>query len=177
MRIGYLLEENRDGLDQKRQALMQTWSCQAIFIDQSSHSRRQLSMALASMVSHDTLVIQNLDGAGLGAYQLLCLLEQLDRRGSVLEITSLGLSSNTPDGQRILMNLLIQQLRSERPARSKPLGKQRGRRPKLNANAVRTLAESLRNGTHSKEVARDMGVSIATLYRYKRLIEDGGITP
>ena len=175
MRIGYLLDESSDRQEHKRGDLMRAWSCQAIFTDMNTHSRRQLSMALASMIGNDTLVIHNLDTAGLGAYQLLCLLEQLDRRGATLEVVAMGLSSATPEGQRILMNILIQQLRAERPARSKPLGKQRGRRPKLNAAAIRLLAESLRRGMHSKDVAKDMGVSIATLYRYKRMIEDGGL--
>ncbi|GAB7126410.1 recombinase family protein [Silvimonas sp. JCM 19000] len=175
MRIGYLLDESDHGHEHTRLELMRAWSCQAVFMDLNSHSRRQLSMALASLISNDTLVIHNLDTAGLGAYQLLCLLEQLDRRGASLEVVALGLSSATAEGQRTLMNILIQQLRSERPARAKPLGKQRGRRPKLNASAVRLLAESLRRGMHSRDVAKDMGVSIATLYRYKRLIEDGGI--
>jgi DNA invertase Pin-like site-specific DNA recombinase len=153
--------------------MMQKHNCQAVFVDQGSHTRRQLSMALTSMVGHDTLVIESIKQAGFSANQFLSLVEQIDRRGATLELTAPMLHSNKPEGQQLLLQLLIQQLRTERPGQSRNLGKRRGRRPKLDASAMRQIAERLRSGLNTRDIARHMDVSIATLYRYKRLIEDG----
>lgn len=173
MRIGYLLNDSNTDLDLQRRNMMQRLHCQAVFVDQGSHTRRQLSMALTSMVGHDVLVIESLKQTGFTAFQFLSLLEQIDRRGATLEMASPPLRSGTPEGQQRLLELLIQQLRVERPGNSRQLNKRRGRRPKLDADAMRQIAERLRSGLNTRDIARHMDVSIATLYRYKRLIEDG----
>ncbi|GGP21485.1 helix-turn-helix domain-containing protein [Silvimonas iriomotensis] len=172
MRIGYLLYNGGTDIDQLRRHMMQKLNCQAVFVDPGPHTRRQLSMALTSMVSHDTLVIESIKQSGFSAFQFLSLLEQIDRRGATLEVASPMLSSSQPEGQQLLLDLLIRQLRSERPGNSRHLSKRRGRRPKLDADAMRQIAERLRAGLNTRDIARHMDVSIATLYRYKRLIED-----
>ncbi|GGP26898.1 helix-turn-helix domain-containing protein [Silvimonas amylolytica] len=172
MRIGYLPYNGDVDMDQLRRHMMQKLNCQAVFVDQGPHSRRQLSMALTSMVSHDILVIESIKQTGFSAFQFLSLLEQIDRRGATLEITSPLLNSSKPDGQRLLLELLIRHLRTERPGNTRHLSKRRGRRPKLDADAMRQIAERLRAGLNTRDIARHMDVSIATLYRYKRLIED-----
>ncbi|MBB5189584.1 DNA invertase Pin-like site-specific DNA recombinase [Silvimonas terrae] len=46
-----------------------------------------------------------------------------------------------------------------------------GRRPKLNTKAVQDLLKQIQEGVVSKDIAQQLGISVATFYRYKRAIK------
>lgn len=141
-------------------------------------SRPELDKALAALHDGDTLVIATLDRLGRSTHNMLALADDLRARGVGLRVLNLGggdVDTNTPTGQMVFtvmaalgqMELDIKRERindsvSKRRAAGKDLG---GRKVQFTDSQIRNAARLIDSGQPAAQVARDLGMSRATLYR------------
>jgi DNA invertase Pin-like site-specific DNA recombinase len=140
--------------------------------------RPGLAQAKSALHDGDTLVITTLDRLGRSTQDMLKLAEELKERGVGLRVLNLGggdVDTSTPTGQMMLtifaalaqMELEIKRERigdsvSKRRAAGKDLG---GRKAQFTDSQIRNAARLIGSGEPAAQVARDMGMSRATLYR------------
>ncbi|GAA2141652.1 recombinase family protein [Arthrobacter humicola] len=140
--------------------------------------RAGLTKAMEALHGGDTLVITTLDRLGRSTHNMLALADDLRARGVGLRVLNLGggdVDTSTPTGQMVFtvmaalgqMELDIKRERindsvSKRRAAGKDLG---GRKAQFTDSQVRNAARLIEAGEPAAQVARDLGMSRATLYR------------
>jgi DNA invertase Pin-like site-specific DNA recombinase len=144
-----------------------------------AHAKRPaFGKALAATEPGDTLVITTLDRLGRSTQNMLNLAEELRGRGAALRVLNLGggdVDTGTPMGSMVFtvmaalaqMELDIKKERvgdsvSKRRAAGLDLG---GRRQVFTERQIKSAADLIEKGRPATHVARDMGMSRATLYR------------
>ena len=141
-------------------------------------SRPQFDKAVESLENGDTLVITTLDRLGRSTQNMLAFAEALRGRGAGLRVLNLGggdVDTHTPMGSMVFtvmaalaqMELEIKRERvtdsvAKRRAAGKDLG---GRRLTFTDSQVRSALRLIDGGEPATQVARDLGMSRATLYR------------
>jgi len=141
-------------------------------------SRPALDKALAALHAGDTLVIATLDRLGRSTQNMLELATQLKADGINLRVLNLGggdVDTSTPMGQMTFtvmsalaeMELAIKRERindsvSKRRAAGKDLG---GRKASFTDSQIHNARRLIEAGQPAAQVARDLGMSRATLYR------------
>ena len=143
--------------------------------------RPGLDKAFDSLHPEDTLVITTLDRLGRSTQKMLELSEELRERNIGLRVLNLGggdVDTKTPMGAMVftVMAALAQmELEIKRERITDSVTKRRtiggdlgGRRPTFTASQIRTAAKLIQAGEPATQVARDMGMSRATLYRRLR---------
>lgn len=153
-----------------------------LYVDQGvsgARARRpQFDLALAALHDGDTLVITTLDRLGRSTSNMLALAEELKARGAALRVLNLGganVDTSTPTGSMVFtvmaalaqMELEIKRERindsvAKRRAAGADLG---GRRTKYTDSQIQNARRLLDAGEPASQVARDLGMSRATLYR------------
>lgn len=137
-------------------------------------SRPGLDALLADVQPGDTIVVYKLDRIGRSTAHVASLLADLTERGIFIESISDGLNSSTPTGRAMLQMLAIfaemeRSFISERTVAGLAAAKAQGRtggRPKVADSATARKAQALRtSGESVPEIAKTLGVSIATVYR------------
>lgn len=140
----------------------------------SKTSRPGLDALLADAEAGDTVVVYKLDRLGRSTAHVAQLVEDLDKRGVTIESISDGLNSSTPTGKAMLQMLAIfaemeRSFISERTTAGLEAAKAQGRvggRPKALDGKRSRQAQALRDaGEAPTEIARTLGVSVATVYR------------
>lgn len=140
----------------------------------SKTEREGLSNLLADAQPGDTITVYKLDRLGRSTAHVAALIADLTERGIYIESLSDGLNSSTPTG-RIMLQMLAIFAEMERSfirertvaglAAAKAQGR-RGGRPKATDSKQSRQAQALRNAGESvREIAKTLGVSIATVYR------------
>ncbi len=140
--------------------------------------RPQFDLALAALHKGDTLVITTLDRLGRSTVNMLTLADELKTRGAALRVLNLGganVDTSTPTGSMVFtvmaalaqMELEIKRERindsvTKRRAAGADLG---GRRPTFTNSQIRNAQRLIEAGEPASQVARDLGMSRATLYR------------
>ena len=146
--------------------------------------RPSLDKALQALHEGDTLVITTLDRLGRSTANMLDLSQGLRERGIGLRVLNLGggdVDTGTPMGSMVFtvmaalaqMELEIKRERitdsvSKRRAAGKDLG---GRRPQFTDSQVNNARRLIDGGQSGTQVAKDLGMSRATLYRRMAVIE------
>ncbi|MEX5299518.1 recombinase family protein [Kocuria sp. CPCC 205292] len=141
-------------------------------------SRPQFDRAVAALESGDTLVITTLDRLGRSTQNMLTFAETLRSRGAALRVRNLGggdVDTHTPMGSMVFtvmaalaqMELEIKRERvtdsvAKRRAAGKDLG---GRRQTFTDSQIRNAVRLVESGEPATQVARDLGMSRATLHR------------
>lgn len=141
-------------------------------------ARPALDRALDALQADDTLVITTLDRLGRSTTNMLTLAEHLKGRSVNLRVLNLGggdVDTGTPMGSMLFtltaalaqMELEIKRERitdsvAKRRAAGRDLG---GRRPTFTDSQVENARRLIDAGQPAIEVARDLGMSRATLYR------------
>lgn len=141
-------------------------------------SRPAFDRALSALHAGDSLVITTLDRLGRSTANMLALAERLRDEQVSLRVLNLGggaVDTSTPVGSMLFtvmaalaqMELEIKRERitdsiAKRRAAGKDLG---GRRQLYSDSQLRTAWKAIENGEPAAQVARDMGISRATLYR------------
>lgn len=141
-------------------------------------SRLQFDQALGALHKGDTLVVTTLDRLGRSTQNMLALAEKLRRDGASLRVLNLGggdVDTSTPMGSMVFtvmaalaqMELEIKRERvgdsvSKRREAGKDLG---GRRQVFTVSQIQNAARLVGAGESATQVARDLGMSRATLYR------------
>jgi DNA invertase Pin-like site-specific DNA recombinase len=147
----------------------------------SRASRPQFDCVVAALESGDTLVITTLDRLGRSTQNMLDFAEQLRGKGAGLRVLNLGggdVDTATPMGSMVFtvmaalaqMELEIKRERitdsvAKRRAAGKDLG---GRRQTFTDSQIRNAVRLIESGEPATQVARDLGMSRATLYRRLR---------
>ncbi|WP_270239764.1 recombinase family protein [Kocuria marina] len=144
-------------------------------------SRPKFDKAVAALEEGDTLVITTLDRLGRSTQNMLAFAEALRVRGTGLRVLNLGggdVDTATPMGSMVFtvmaalaqMELEIKRERitdsvAKRRAAGKDLG---GRRQTFTDSQIRNALRLIESGEPATQVARDLGMSRATLYRRMR---------
>lgn len=178
MLIGYARVSTEDQkLELQMQALKDA-GCEKIFSDKKSgfqKVRKGLESALSHLRPGDTLVVWKLDRLGRTVKQLVDLVTDLENEEINFKSLTDNIDTTTSAGRfffHIMASLsqMEQELVSERTkaglAAAKKLGRLGGRRRTMTDNKIRSAKKLLKSGLLPREVAEDLGVSLATLYRW-----------
>lgn len=143
-------------------------------------SRPQFDQAVAALEEGDTLIITTLDRLRRSTQNMLAFAEALRDKGAGLRVLNLGggggdVGTATPMGSMVFavmaalaqMELEIKRERitdsvANRRATGKDLG---GRRQTFTDSQIRNALRLIEGGEPDTQVARDLGMSRATLYR------------
>lgn len=137
-------------------------------------SRPGLDALLADAQPGDTIVVYRLDRLGRSTLHIAQLLADLTERGIYIESIADGLNSSTPMGRAMLQMASIfaemeRNIIAERTTAGLAAAKAQGRtggRPKATDSKQARQAQKLRDGGESvPDIARALGVSVATVYR------------
>lgn len=143
-------------------------------------SRPGLDALLADAQPGDTITVYRLDRLGRSTLHIAQLLADLTERGIFIESIADGLNSSTPMGRAMLQMASIfaemeRNIIAERTVAGLQAAKAQGRvggRPKATDSAQARQAQKLRNGGESvPDIAKALGVSIATVYRITKSID------
>lgn len=159
-----------------------------LYIDQgvsgARASRPQFDRALKALIEGDTLVITTLDRLGRSTQNMLALADELRTRGAGLRVLNLGggaVDTATPTGSMLftIMAALAQmehEIKRERVTDSinkrREAGQDLGGRPRrITDSQIRSALRLIEGGDPAAQVARDLGMSRATLYRRSKTLK------
>ena len=183
-RIGYVRGSTvTQTLDQQQDAL-EAADVSKTFSDTMSGARDDrpgLAELLAYVREGDTVVVWKLDRLGRNMLHILQTVKELTDRGVTLVSTTDGIDSSTSAGRMMIGVLgslaeyereLIKERTALKRAASRANGTQFGRPRKVDdSDHIATAKRMMADGHTGKDIAKYLGVSRATLYRY--LTEDG----
>ena len=175
MRYGYARVSTIDqDLALQRDALKAA-GCEVIRAEKASGTRRdgrtELQTLLEFLREGDTLVVTRIDRLARSVKDLQDIVHELKTRKVTLKATEQPIDTGTAAGKAFLDMLGVfaefeTNLRKERQlegiAAAKARGVYTGRKPSIDAAAVRRLAATGMGGT---EVARQLGIARASVYR------------
>ena len=178
MKIGYARVSTREqNLDLQDQVLREH-GCGRVFTDKTSGrkiDRKGLSTALSHLREGDALVVWKLDRLGRSVKGLVDLVEDLRSQGIDFVSVTDSIDTTTPAGRfffHVMASLaqMERELIVERTKAGLEAARKRGRiggRPrKMTTSKIESARKLLDAGTPVKDVAGNLGVSIATLYRW-----------
>ncbi len=176
MLIGYARVSTEDqSLELQLDALSQAGAGK-VFTDKISaiKTRPGLDEALAYARESDVLVVWKLDRLGRTVKGLIDLVETLQKRGVEFRSLTDGIDTSTAAG-RFFFHVMAALAEMERElirertnaglAAARARGRQGGRRPKMTSSKITAARQLLDAGRPAQEVADNLGVSRATLYR------------
>jgi len=178
MLIGYArVSTDEQKLDLQLEALTQA-GCGRVFTDQASGAaatRTGLNEALSHLRSGDTLAVWKLDRLGRTVKGLVELIAQLDGMGVQFRSLTDGIDTSTSAG-RFFFHVMAALSQMERDlirertraglAAARARGRQGGRKRVMTDSKLESAKRLLSTGTSPKEVAQNLSVSVATLYRW-----------
>ncbi|MDD2468994.1 MAG: recombinase family protein [Desulfobulbus sp.] len=178
MLIGYARVSTQDqNLELQHEALNKA-GCQKIFEDKISGARADrpgLVMALEMLREDDTLIVWKLDRLGRSVKQLVGLVSDLQKQGVQFKSLTDSIDTSTPSGRfffHVMASLaeMERELTIERTRAgletARKYGRKGGRRPKMTESKIESAKKLLASGIPPKDVAKNLGVSIPTLYRW-----------
>ena len=178
MLIGYARVSTQDQhLELQREALVKA-GCQKVFEDKVSGTRADrpgLAKALEMLREGDALVVWKLDRLGRSVKQLVDLIGELRQQGVQFKSVTDAIDTGTPSGRfffhvmaslsEMERELIVERTRAGLQV-ARQLGRKGGRKPKMTQSKVNSARQLLSVGTPPKDVARNLGVSVPTLYRW-----------
>jgi DNA invertase Pin-like site-specific DNA recombinase len=178
MLIGYARVSTQDqNLDLQLEALKKA-GCKRTYNDQISGTRAErpgLAKALENLRKGDTLVVWKLDRLGRSVKQLVDLVNQLHQQGVQFKSLTDSIDTSTPSG-RFFFHVMASLAEMERElivertqaglAVARQLGRIGGRKRRMTDSKIQSAKKLLSNGIPPKEVAKNLGVSVPTLYRW-----------
>jgi DNA invertase Pin-like site-specific DNA recombinase len=178
MLIGYARVSTQDqNLELQREALLRA-GCEKIFEDKVSGAqsdRPGLIKAMEMLRVGDTFVVWKLDRLGRSVKQLIGWVSDLQAQGVQFHSLTDAIDTGTPSG-RFFFNIMASLAEMERELTvertragletARWLGRKGGRRPKMTDSKLASARTLLATGVPPKDVAKNLGVSIATLYRW-----------
>ena len=177
MLIGYArVSTQEQNLDLQMEALAMA-GCKKIFDDKISGSRLDrpgLAKALEMLREDDTLVVWKLDRLGRSVKQLVDLVGELHKQGVQFKSLTDSIDTATPSGRfffHVMASLaeMERELTIERTqaglAVARQLGRTGGRKRQMTDSKIQSAKKLLASGVPPRDVAKNLGVSVPTLYR------------
>lgn len=178
MRFGYARVSTEDQDLAMQTHALEHAHCERVFADKASGSRPDregLKAALSHLRAGDTLVVWKLDRLGRGVKGLIDLVMDLERR----EIHFLSLTdqidTSTPAGRfffhvmaslaQMERELIVERTRAGLEA-ARRRGRIGGRKRRMTESKIEAARKLFEGGTPPKDIAKDLGVSVPTLYRW-----------
>jgi DNA invertase Pin-like site-specific DNA recombinase len=178
MLIGYARVSTQDqNLELQRKALIDA-GCEKIFDDKVSGSRSDrpgLAQALEFLRDGDTLVVWKLDRLGRSVKHLVDLVGELREQGVQFRSLTDAIDTATPSGRfffHVMASLaeMERELTVERTKAglevARSLGRVGGRKRKMTDSKIESAKKLLASGVPPRDVAKNLGVSVPTLYRW-----------
>ena len=178
MQIGYARVSTEEQHLELQLDALKAASCDRVFTDRISGSRTQrpgLDDALSPVREGDVLVVWKLDRLGRSVKGLVDLVAEFEQRQVHFRSLTDGIDTTTPAGRfffHVMASLaqMERELIAERTraglAAAKKAGRVGGRKRRMTDSKVAAALKLLEEGTAPKDVARDLGVSVPTLYRW-----------
>ncbi len=178
MLIGYARVSTEDQNPQLQLDALRKANCERVFTDKLSgvHKVRPgLDEAFSHLRAGDTLVVWKLDRIGRTVKGLVDLVTHLESEKINFRSLTEGIDTTTTAGRfffHIMASLaeMERELTIERTkaglASARKLGRIGGRRRIMTDSKIKAAEKLLASGTPPKEVARELGVSVPTLYRW-----------
>jgi DNA invertase Pin-like site-specific DNA recombinase len=178
MLIGYARVSTQDqNLELQRDALTKA-GCKKVYEDKVSGTRADrpgLAKAMEMLREDDTLVVWKLDRLGRSVKQLVNLVGDLQKQGVQFKSLTDAIDTGTPPGRfffhvmaslaEMERELTVERTRAGLEAARK-LGRKGGRKPKMTNSKIESAKKLLASGVPPRDVAKNLGVSIPTLYRW-----------
>lgn len=178
MQIGYARVSTEDQHLALQLDALKAVGCERVFTDRISGSRMQrpgLDDALSHAREGDALVVWKLDRLGRSVKGLVDLVAELEQRQVHFRSLTDGIDTTTPAGRfffHVMASLaqMERELIAERTgaglAAARKAGRVGGRKRRMTDSKVAAARKLLEDGATPKDVARDLGVSVPTLYRW-----------
>lgn len=178
MLIGYARISTQDqNLKLQLDALAKA-GCQKVFEDTLSGTRADrpgLGKALEMLREGDTLVVWKLDRLGRSVKQLVELVSDLHKQNVQFKSLTDSIDTGTPSGRfffhvmaslaEMERDLIVERTRAGLDV-ARQLGRKGGRKPKMTDSKIESAKKLLASGVPPKDVAKNLGVSVPTLYRW-----------
>ena len=178
MHVGYARVSTQDqDLRLQYEALHQA-QCDKIYEDKASGakaSREGLKLTLDVLRKDDTLVVWKLDRLGRSVRDLVNIVSDLEHRGVHFKSLSDQIDTSAAAGRfffhvmaslsQMERDLTVERTRAGLDA-ARRQGRTGGRKRKMDDSKLAIAKRLLLGGTPPREVAKSLGVSIATLYRW-----------
>lgn len=178
MLIGYARVSREDqNLELQLQALNDA-GCERVFSDKKSGAqkvRKGLEDALSHLRPGDTLVVWKLDRLGRTVKQLVDLVEELESKQMNFKSLKDSIDTTSSAG-RFFFHLMASLAQMERELivertkagleAARKIGRVGGRRRVMTESKIKSAKKLLKSGMLPRDVADDLGVSMATLYRW-----------
>jgi len=178
MQIGYARISTKDqNLLLQHEALNKA-KCEKIYDDKISGiktSRDGLNLALEVLRKGDTLIVWKLDRLGRSVKDLVTMVGDLEKRGVHFKSLTDNIDTSTSAGRfffHVMASLaqMERELLIERTKAGLDVARKRGRiggrKRKMTDSKLKSAKKLLSDGVPSKDVARDLGISVPTLYRW-----------
>ena len=178
MQIGYARVSTKDQDLRLQYEALQKAKCDKIYEDKASGSkaaRQGLNLVLEVLRKDDILVVWKLDRLGRSVKDLVTIVGELEKRGIHFRSLTDNIDTSTPAGRfffhvmaslaQMEKELLIERTNAGLEAARK-LGRIGGRKRIMTDSKIQAAKRLLADGMSPKDVARDLGVSVPTLYRW-----------
>ena len=180
MRVGYARVSTADQSPELQLDALRRAGCERIFTERASGARDdrpELARVLGDVLRQgDTLVIWKFDRLARSLPKLITTAEELERRGIGLVSLTESIDTTTPGGVLVFHmfgaiaqfeRALIRERTTAGLAEARRRGRKGGRPPALKAADLAAARALMKEGVLPvRDVARRMGVSVATLYRH-----------
>ena len=178
MLIGYARVSPQDqNLELQTEALTKA-GCKRIFDDKISGSRAErpgLAKALEMLREGDTLVVWKLDRLGRSVKNLIDLIGDIHKRGLQFKSLTDAIDTGTPSGRfffhvmaslaEMERELMVERTRAGLEV-ARQLGRTGGRKRQMTDSKIKSAKKLLADGIPPRDVAKNLGVSVPTLYRW-----------
>lgn len=179
MLVGYARVSTQDQKPELQLDALGLAGCEKIFVEKASGAQRdrpELTAAVDYMRRGDTLVVWKLDRLARSMKQLIETVEGLDERGVGFRSLTEAIDTTTPGGKLVFHifgalaefeRLIIRERTRAGLEAARARGRKGGRPRKLTENDLKAARAMLGDPSITvEEVARQLRVSPATLYRH-----------
>lgn len=175
-RIGYVRQQgNKKGQSQP----LENAQVKHTFVDKATDTQRpQLIALLNSLQTGDTVVTQSMYHLAHSVDDLCCIMQSIQQKGAHVEFVQgrLNLLNTQLRGGAFILsvmkaalefnNALARQRQQKRRAQLQQYEGKRGRKRALNPLQVQRSHQQLQQGMSKEKIAKKLGVTRQTLYRY-----------